>query len=125
MASKEQRLSGLRVLVVEDEFLVSVALEEDLRDAGATIVGPFSDLQAALSRADRQDFDLALLDINLGGTMVYPLADVLLARQVPFVFLSGYIGADLPARFATHRRLSKPYDPNRLVDEIVKLTRGS
>lgn len=118
---REQRLNGLRILVVEDEFLVSVALEEDLRDAGASVIGPFSNLMAALSGAERQPFDLALLDINLDGTMVYPLADTLLARQVPFLFLSGYAGADLPSRFATQRRLSKPYDPMRLVDEILKL----
>jgi len=118
---REQRLLGLRILVVEDEFLVSVALEDDLRDAGAEVVGPFSDLAAALAGAEHHVFDLALVDINLGGTMVYPLADVLVARRVPFLFLSGYAGADLPVRFAAQRRLSKPYDPKRLVDEILKL----
>ena len=118
---REQRLSGLRILVVEDEFLVSVDHESYLSDAGAELVGPFSDLAAALGGAEQQSFDLALLDINLGGTMVYPLADALMARRVPFLFLSGYTGADLPARFAAQRRLSKPYDPTRLVDEILKL----
>jgi len=118
---REQRLSGLRILVVEDEFLVSVALEDDLRDAGADLVGPFSNLAAALAGAEAQSFDLALLDINLGGTMVYPLADALMARRVPFLFLSGYTGADLPARFTGQRRMSKPYDPTRLIDAIVKL----
>jgi CheY-like chemotaxis protein len=122
MATREQRLSGLKILVVEDEFLVSMVLEDDLRDAGASVVGPFSDLAAALDGAGSQAFDLALLDINLSGTMVYPLADALLARHVPFLFLSGYTGADLPLRFAAHRRLSKPYDPRRLVEEILKLT---
>jgi DNA-binding response OmpR family regulator len=118
---REQRLNGLRILVVEDEFLVSVALEDDLRDAGASVIGPYSDLAAALAGAEQQTFDLALLDINLGGTMVYPLADVLLARRVPFLFLSGYIGTDLPSRFLPQRRLSKPYDPARLIDEITRL----
>ena len=121
MASKEQRLRGLRVLVVEDEFLVSVALEDDLREAGPSLLGPFSALPAVLAGAAAQAFDLALLDINLSGIMVYPLADILLARHVPFLFLSGYTVADLPSRFATQRRLSKPCDPRRLVDEILKL----
>lgn len=121
MVKATQRLVGLRILVVEDEFLVAVALEDDLREAGAGIVGPFSDLPAALAGAERQAFDLAVLDINLGGTMVYPLADALLKRQVPFLFLSGYIAGDLPLRFATQCRVSKPYDPARLIDEILKL----
>lgn len=124
MVSKPQLLTGLRILIVEDEFLVSVALEDDLRQSGAQIVGPFSNLTDALAGAERHDFDLALLDINLDGTMVYPLADALLSRGMPFLFLSGYIGADLPARFAAQRRLSKPYDPMRLVDEILKFTRS-
>ncbi len=122
MPIREQRLSGLKILVVEDEFLVSMLLEDDLRDAGASVIGPFSDLAAALDGAARQVFDLALLDINLAGTMVYPLADALLTRRVPFLFLSGYTSADLPARFAAQRRLSKPHDPKRLVEEILKLT---
>ena len=121
MVKATQRLVGLRILVVEDEFLVAVALEDDLREAGAGIVGPFSDLPAALAGVERQAFDLAVLDINLGGTMVYPLADALLKRQVPFLFLSGYIAGDLPLRFATQCRVSKPYDPARLIDEILKL----
>lgn len=101
---------------------MAVALEDDLRDGGAVVIGPFGDLASALAGAEQQAFDLALLDINLGGTMVYPLADALLLRRVPFLFLSGYIGADLPPRFSAQRRLSKPYDPTRLVDEILKLT---
>ncbi len=125
MASTPKLLAGLRILIVEDEFLVSVVLEDDLRQAGAEIVGPFSSLSAALAGAERRDFDIALLDINLDGTMVYPLADALLARAMPFLFLSGYTVADLPARFAAQRRLSKPYDPRRLVDEILKFTRSA
>jgi CheY-like chemotaxis protein len=118
---RERRLVGLRILVVEDEFLVAVALEDDLRDGGASVIGPFGDLGSALAGAEQQAFDMALLDINLGGVMVYPLADALLARRVPFLFLSGYTGADLPPRFAAQRRLSKPCDPARLVDEILSL----
>jgi DNA-binding response OmpR family regulator len=122
MVGPHARLDGLRVLVVEDEFLVSIALEQDLGEAGATVIGPCNDLAHGLALARSEAFDVAVLDINLDGTLVYPLADVLNAGGVPFVFLSGYTAADLPLRFAAHRRLSKPYEPSRLIEEIARLT---
>lgn len=114
-------LEDLRILVVEDEFLVSIALEEDLREAGATVIGPFNDLISGLDGADREQFDLAVLDVNLNGIMIYPLADELLSRGVPFLFLSGYTAANMPSRFVGQRRVAKPYDSMRLIDEILRL----
>lgn len=114
-------LKDLRILVVEDEFLVSIALEEDLREAGATVIGPFNDLISGLDGADREQFDLAVLDVNLNGIMIYPLADELLSRGVPFLFLSGYTAANMPSRFVGQRRVAKPYDSMRLIDEILRL----
>lgn len=114
-------LKDLRILVVEDEFLVSIALEEDLREAGATVIGPFNDLISGLDGADREQFDLAVLDVNLNGIMIYPLADELLSRGVPFLFLSGYTAANMPSRFVGQHRVAKPYDSMRLIDEILRL----
>jgi len=108
----------MRILIAEDEFLVGVHLEEDLRSAGCSIVGPFSSLETAMRAARRERFDLAVLDINLNGTMVYPLADELSARGIPFIFLSGYIAADLPERFRQARQIAKPHDPAVLIEEI-------
>jgi DNA-binding response OmpR family regulator len=108
----------MRVLIVEDEFLVGVQLEEDLRSAGYSILGPFSTLEAATRASRRDRFDLALLDINLNGDMVYPLADELSARGVPFIFLSGYAAGDLPERFRHAPQLTKPHDPAILSKEI-------
>lgn len=119
--SQPARLDDLRILVVEDEFLVAIALEEDLRAAGATVVGPYANLPAALDGAQSQPFDLAVLDVNLNGTMVYPLADNLIARGIPFLFLSGYVAENMPQRFATLHRLAKPTDPHRLTTAILKL----
>jgi CheY-like chemotaxis protein len=115
------RLDDLRILVVEDEFLVAIALEEDLRAAGATVVGPYANLPAALDGAQSQPFDLAVLDVNLNGTMVYPLADHLIARRIPFLFLSGYVAESMPHRFAPLHRLAKPTDPHRLATAILGL----
>ena len=114
-------LRDTRVLIVEDEFLVALLVEEDLRAVGFSILGPFSSLAPALAAAGRERFDVAVLDINLGGEMVFPLADALAARGVPFIFLSGYGAADLPARFKAAPRLAKPHDPTALIKEIERV----
>src|SRR3954469_1784266 len=114
MVSPPARLDGLRILVVEDEFLLAMTLEDDLRNIGAEVAGPFGDLASALAGAREHTFDVAVLDVNLGGTMVYPLADELISRRIPFLFLSGYSAENMPARFASTHRLAKPCDPAHL-----------
>ena len=111
-------LEGARVLVVEDEFLLGMALEEDLQAAGCVVLGPFRSLAQARAAAQREQFDLAILDINLAGELVYPLAEELLARGTPFLFLSGYGSADMPERFRGVRRLGKPHDVALLLREM-------
>ena len=108
----------MRILIAEDEFLVGVHLEEDLRSAGCSIVGPFSTLEMATRASHRERFDVAILDVNLNGDMVFPLADELSARGIPFIFLTGYISADLPERFRKSPQISKPHDPAVLLKEI-------
>jgi PAS domain S-box-containing protein len=115
----DQALRGKRVLVVEDEFFLRLELEEWLRSAGCAIIGPFGALEPARHMAARRDpIDLAILDANLNGQMVYPLADDLLARGVPVIFLTGYEKTNLPARFRVVPQVSKPYDPAALIKEI-------
>jgi DNA-binding response OmpR family regulator len=111
----------MRILIVEDEFFPAVLLEEDLRAAGWTTVGPYATLAQAMSAAETEKFDLAVLDINLKGEMVYPLADELAARGIPFIFLSGYAGRDLPERFRGLPKLSKPYNATLLRKEIERV----
>jgi PAS domain S-box-containing protein len=115
----DHALRGKRVLVVEDEFFLRLELEEWLRSAGCAIVGPFSALEPARRLAARREpIDLAILDANLNGQMVYPLADDLLAQGVPVIFLTGYQKTSLPARFRVVPQISKPYDPAALIKEI-------
>jgi DNA-binding response OmpR family regulator len=114
-------MSGMgppRVLVVEDEVLLALSLEDDLRDAGLSMLGPYTTLERALQASQSEDFDLALLDVNLHGQAVYPLADALMARNIPVVFLTGYGAADLPERFRGLPRLQKPYEPSLLIREL-------
>ena len=113
---------NLRILVVEDEFLVAVVLEDDLRLAGHYVLGPFSNLPAALAAAQRENFDVAILDVNLGGAMVYPLADDLGRHGVPFFFLTGYGSGDLPQRFAHVPRVTKPYEVAALLAMIRRVS---
>ena len=109
---------GVRILIVEDEFLVALQLEDDLKTLGGETVGTYGDLKSATDAARREEFDVAVLDINLNGRLVYPLADELAARGVPFIFVSGYSMANLPERFRAAPRIAKPYSVAALVSEV-------
>jgi DNA-binding response OmpR family regulator len=113
-----RELRDLRVLVVEDEFLLALALQEDLATAGFLIAGPYTKLAAAIEASRRERFDVAVLDVNLNGERIYPLADELLERKIPFVLLTGYGAADLPERFRRLPRLPKPYEMSNLLSEV-------
>ncbi len=102
--------SPIRVLVAEDEFLVGVLLEENLRESGYDVVGPISDLKSLLAVLDAEKFDCAIFDINLGGQMVYPAVGVLKQRGVPFTLLSGYGGGNLPEPYRDVTVMGKPCD---------------
>jgi len=111
-------MNGLRVLIVEDEFLLAMSLEDDLVAAGCSPIGPFANLASATEAAHREEFDLAILDVNLNGEVIFPLADELLSRSKPFVLVTGYGAASLPERFRSLPRLAKPYDLTNLIKEI-------
>ncbi len=113
----------LSLLVVEDEILVALALEDILQSAGYRVLGPARTLAEALEAANGASFDMALLDINLGGEKAFPVADLLAAQGRPFVFLSGASGADLPAHLADRPRLIKPFASDALL-EIIHRTFG-
>jgi DNA-binding response OmpR family regulator len=111
----------MRIFLAEDEFLVGLVLEEDLRAAGFSIVGPFTTFAAALAASRSEEFDLAVLDINMAGEMIFPLADELQQRGIPYIFLSGYASMDLPERFRSLPRFAKPHDPVMLVRQVEQL----
>jgi DNA-binding response OmpR family regulator len=102
-------LKGIRVLVVEDEFLVAMLIEDMLTSAGCVVAGPIPRLSDALDAVDRGTYDAAVLDVNLGGDRVYPVADALSRRNVPFVFITGYGTSGLPGEYAERPRLGKPF----------------
>ncbi|MDB5456918.1 MAG: response regulator receiver protein [Caulobacter sp.] len=102
-------LAALKVLVVEDEALVSMLVEDMLGDLGCVVVGPAAELDEALRLATTADIDAALLDVNLGGRPIFPVADALRARGVPFAFASGYGEAGLSDDHRGAAVLQKPF----------------
>ena len=108
------RLTGRRVLVVEDEALVAMLVEDALLDAGAAVLGPAATVSEALLLLGKENPDVAVLDLNLAGETSTPVADVLAQRGVPFVVATGYGAEGLPPSHAHVPVLAKPYDPDDL-----------
>jgi PAS domain S-box-containing protein len=112
------RLTGVRVLLVEDESVLAIQLEQVLNSLGSSVIGPFNNLTQALQAAQRETIDVAILDTNLNGEMVYPLAEELLARGVLVLFLTGYDASDLPERFRVIPRVAKPFAEIEIIKQI-------
>jgi CheY-like chemotaxis protein len=116
----EVPLPGLRVLLVEDESLVAELIVDVLETAGCTVLGPFPRLDAAVRAAETEAVDAALLDLDLAGKRSYPVAAALAARQVPFLFLTGYGQGALDPEYAACRTISKPFKPQQLIDMLAR-----
>jgi len=114
-------LAGRRILLVEDELLIAMALEDVLRSEGCVIVGPVWHIEAALKAAREEAVDAAVLDVNLAGERVYPVAQALAERNVPFVFTTGYSHSELPAEHADRPSLAKPFKPAQLINALIAL----
>jgi CheY-like chemotaxis protein len=107
-------LADLRVLVVEDEVFIALEIEERLRRLGCAVVGPVGRLERALELARAEALDGALLDVNIRGGFVYPVAMELRAREVPVVLSTGYAPEALPAAFRDLPCLRKPFGAGQL-----------
>ena len=121
MASEIPLLAGRRILVVEDDYLVAMIIVDLLEDAGAEVLGPIGSVEEAITFIEdgSQPFDSAVLDVNLHGRRSYPIADVLVARSVGFVFATGYGGAILEEKYRRHPRCEKPFDQATLLTALV------
>jgi CheY-like chemotaxis protein len=115
--SKPDGLKGRRFLVVEDEYLIAADLTASLELLGVEVVGPAASVDEALVLVanDRGRLDGAVLDINLRNERVYPVADLLAARGVPFAFTTGYDDVVIPRAYACAPRWEKPVDKAQLV----------
>ena len=98
-----------RMLVVEDEILVAMMIEDSLVSIGVEVAGVVGTLDEALKRANEGGFDCALLDVHLRGRDIYPVAELLAAKGVPFIFATGYGQGMLPEKWRERPVLQKPF----------------
>jgi PAS domain S-box-containing protein len=124
-AAERLVVEGNRVLVVEDEALVAMVVTDALTELGYQVVGPFSRPPDALAAIKSGPVDAAVLDINLAGTLVYPIAEELAARGVPFIFVTGYGVESVDKRFAHVPVLPKPIERETLQRIFVNRHSGS
>ena len=110
-------LRDKRILLVEDEALIAAMVSDMLADLGATVIGPASSLPKAMALAQDGTFDAAVLDVNLAGERVDPVADLLIERGVPVLFATGY-GA---AATRGHPTIDKPYTQDRLEQGLFEV----
>ena len=119
-AENDARLAGLRVLVVEDEAMVSMLLEDVLGELGCEIVGPAFSLPQALSIIDADAaIGAAILDVNVRGTPIYPAAEKLAAMGVPFVFATGYGPDGLVESWRGRPKLQKPFSLQQVATALL------
>lgn len=114
------QLEGMHILVVEDEALIAIDIEAQLRLLGCIVVGPEGRLDEALELARSMPLDGALLDVNIIGGVVFPVAEVLLARDVPIILSTGFGSERLPAAFRGVSYLRKPFDARQLSSAALR-----
>jgi CheY-like chemotaxis protein len=112
-----------RVLVVEDEIMIRMLLEDMLADLGYGVAASAGGLDEAIALARESDFDVAILDVNLNGHAVYPVAEVLDQRGVPFVFSTGYGERGLPEAYRNRPTLQKPFQLENLDKALATVAR--
>lgn len=118
------RLSGRRILVVEDEYFIATDIKKALVAEDAIVVGPVGQLDRALALMSRQPVDAAVLDVNLVKATTYAIADCLRASDTPWVFVTGYDGWSMPPEYRDTPRLAKPFTMRTVIDTVVDLVAG-
>lgn len=102
-------------------MMVALFVESMLVSFGLEVVGPVSRLDKALELAKHERLDLAILDVNINGKEIYPVADILAARNVPFIFATGYTGKRLSTQYRDRPTLQKPYPADELRAAIARI----
>lgn len=111
--------SGVRVLIVEDEFIVAMMIEDTLKALGCEIVSSASRVAQAREIASTADIDVAVLDVNLAGAPVFAVAEVLRERRIPFLFSTGYGAGSVPDAFSDCEVMDKPFSDRDLRQKLA------
>ena len=106
-------------------MMVSLLIEDTLTDENCVVVGPFDSVKSALTAARTEPLDAAVLDVNLNGAKVYPVAEMLASRGIPFLLLSGYGPNAIPNDRPEWRVCSKPFKPTELVVQLVERVKAA
>ena len=114
-----------RILIVDDEPMISMLVADWLSELGHETLGPSRDTASALAMIEASPPDAAIIDVSLGAESGYPVAECLANSHIPFVFATGYSGANLPPRFAGTSVLNKPFDFARVRDALNELLGGT
>lgn len=113
-------MSGRRILIVEDEYIIAADLAQSLEELGVTVIGPAGSVADALTlMAGEPAIDAAVLDVTLGAEKITPVADALRARGVPFIFATGYDAWIIPSAYADAPRFKKPVDTRALAQVLL------
>ena len=113
-----------RVLIVEDEYLIRLLLEDMLEELGFEVAGVASSVSEGKTQAGTAQIDLAILDVNIDGEQVFPVAEVLKSRNLPFCFITGYGAQGLPEQYRSMPTLQKPFQMADLKTTLTKMTGG-
>lgn len=119
-----ETLRGKKVLIVEDEVLITMLFEDILSDFDCEVVGPALNVRQAMELAGSADIDAAVLDVNLNGEPSFPVATLLNTRGVPLVFSSGYGSTGLPDEWRDRPTLPKPFTSDEVADILSRLVRA-
>jgi len=121
----KRTLEGVNVLIVEDDFIVAYDMQTLLEEQGATVLGPSASLEEARNTiaANMGSIDVAVLDVNLGGQFVFPIAAQLRREGIPLMFATAYADDErlFPEELKDAPRLAKPVLPNALIGHLKRL----
>jgi CheY-like chemotaxis protein len=117
--------SGRSVFLVEDEVMIRMMVADMLEELGYSIAAEAGDINEAVKLAQSVEFDLAILDVNVNGKVISPVADLLAARNRPFIFATGYGSSGLPAEYRDRPALQKPFQIEtlaRMIEQTLNRT---
>ena len=117
-------LTSIRVLLVEDEIMIRMMVADMVEELGHAVAAEAGDVGRAAELAQTGLFDLAILDVNLNGTMSFPVADIIMKRRIPLIFATGYAADSFPAAFRSTPRLQKPFQIETLARAMATAREG-